>query len=168
LTAALAELGLPVPAPVAARYERQAFAYRADLLTVRIAGAVPLSNHLAEWPLHVWLAVGRTLARFHRHGAWHADLNAHNVLVDESALAADHAREGDGLVHVIDWDRGRLLPQSQRSASSFRGNQARLERSLQKLALPAGWGSRQLSAAWAQVEAGYLEGGGDPRSRLSL
>ena len=66
-----------------------------------------------------WEEAGRLIARFHRAGLDHADLNAHNLLFD-------HA--GDGW--VIDLDRGALrIP-----ATGWRErNLARLKRSLLKL-----------------------------------
>src|SRR6185437_2153524 len=65
---------------------------------------------------------GALVARFHRAGIWHADLNAHNVLVTSSAL------------HLIDFDRGRLrVP-----AEGWRlANLKRLHRSLLKLGAAA-------------------------------
>lgn len=152
MTAALHEAGLPVPAPVAARYVRAGFHYRADLLTVRIAGVRTLSAALADWPMAVWTTVGQCVRRLHAAGAWHADLNAHNILV---ALPAADATPGTPpRVHVIDWDRGRLqaLPLAPRAA---RGNLLRLQRSLQKLALEAGWRTADANAAWQALEDGY-------------
>lgn len=154
LTAALHAAGLPVPQPVAARYERDGWTYRADLLTVRIPDAVPLSRHLAEWPSAVWPAVGACLQRFHAAGAWHADLNAHNILVTGGLPAAAATPQ----VWVIDWDRGRLLNPVQRSRKAFRGNLLRLQRSLQKLALEAGWRANDATAAWSALEAAYAGG----------
>ena len=152
MTAALHEAGLPVPAPVAARYVRAGFHYRADLLTVRIAGVRTLSAALAEWPVEVWTAVGQSVRRLHVAGAWHADLNAHNILV--ALPATDAAQAPQPVVHVIDWDRGRLQVQPL-GRSAARGNLLRLQRSLQKLALEAGWRTADAAAAWRALEAGY-------------
>src|SRR6202041_2660481 len=91
--------GLPVPKPVAARYQREGPCYRCDLITERIVDAEPLSSVLARGALaeSAWRAVGAAVARLHHAGVDHADLNAHNVLLD-----------ADGAVSVIDFDRGRL------------------------------------------------------------
>ena len=62
--------------------------------------------------------VGALVARFHRAGVWHADLNAHNVLVTSGAL------------YLIDFDRGRLRKPAPRWC---RANLRRLRRSLLKL-----------------------------------
>lgn len=91
--------GLPVPKPVAARYGRAGLCYRCDLITERIAHAEPFSAALANGALEepAWRAVGTAVARLHRAGVDHADLNAHNILLDAK-----------GAVSVIDFDRGRL------------------------------------------------------------
>ena len=121
LLAKLADSGLPVSLPVAARYVRNGLSYRADLLTRRIDAADTLAMRLAQDRLDAMLAqrVGRTIAAFHGFGAWHADLNAHNILVD--------ARGG---ISLIDFDRGRL--RKPRLAWQ-QANLARLHRSLVKL-----------------------------------
>lgn len=150
MTAALHAAGLPVPAPVAARYQRTGLHYRADLLTVRIPGVRTLSAALADWPLPVWTALGACLRRLHAAGAWHADLNAHNILVG----LPDGARPE---IHVIDWDRGRLQA-APLAAETARGNLLRLQRSLHKLALDAGWRSADAAAAWAALQTAYASG----------
>lgn len=121
LLAELANAGLPVPTPVAARYERKGLYYRADLLTRRIAPANTLAEALATGALDPAMAerVGRTIARFHAASVWHADLNAHNILVDEG-----------GGVWLIDFDRGR---RRKRNPAWQADNIARLRRSLDKL-----------------------------------
>ena len=95
----LAQRGLPVPKPVAARYQRSGLWYRCDLITQRIMDAHPLSAVLAQGARlqATWRAVGAAVARLHRAGVDHADLNAHNILLDAG-----------GIVSVIDFDRGRL------------------------------------------------------------
>ena len=116
----IARLGLPGPVAVAARYVRHGLFYSADLITRRIADAQTLAECLAAGQLDGELAekVGALVARFHRAGIWHADLNAHNVLVTP-----------DGL-YLIDFDRGRL----RKPATAWRqANLQRLRRSLLKL-----------------------------------
>jgi len=121
LLAHVAELGLPAPRPVAARYVRDGLRYRADLLTRRIESSRTLADRLAAGALDSGLAqqVGRTIARFHAANIWHADLNAHNVLVDAA-----------GSVWLIDFDRGRV--RKPRLAWQ-QANLARLRRSFDKL-----------------------------------
>lgn len=104
LLAALYNRGLPVPRPVAARAVRRAgMTYTADLITQAIPGTRPLADHLADVPMIEadWRNLGAVIARLHRTGVWHADLNARNVLVAEPSgfylLDFDRARyRGDG------------------------------------------------------------------------
>lgn len=93
----MTELGLPVPAPIACRIEKKGLLYRADLLTGRIVNAKDLVALLAEKPLRqeVWLNIGRTIQAFHQQGIYHHDLNAHNILLDDTDK-----------VWLIDFDRG--------------------------------------------------------------
>jgi 3-deoxy-D-manno-octulosonic acid kinase len=66
-----------------------------------------------------WRKVGATIAEFHRHGVHHADLNAHNILLEDAASR----------VYVLDFDRGRL-----RSRGEWEGEVLqRLKRSLEKI-----------------------------------
>ena len=90
-------------------------------MTRLVPDAQTLASRIAARQLDETLAraVGATIARFHRFGAWHADLNAHNILVDVR-----------GAVWLIDFDRGRRRkPQ----LAWQRANLARLRRSLDKL-----------------------------------
>jgi 3-deoxy-D-manno-octulosonic acid kinase len=136
LLAALTARGLPVPKPVAARYQRGGLLYRCDLITERIVGAVPLSELVGGAVREeTWRSIGSTLARFHAVGADHADLNAHNILIGET-----------GIVSVIDFDRGRIRVPGE----WVRGNLARLHRSLMKV-----WGNGFSDAMWGQLLAGY-------------
>jgi 3-deoxy-D-manno-octulosonic acid kinase len=120
LLAKLRKLGLPVPQPAAARYQRSGLIYRADLLTVRIPGIRSLAERITERPGDegFWQAVGRGIHRFHSAGVCHADLNAYNVQLDE----ADE-------FYLLDFDRGRLLEPGVWQQK----NLARLHRSLQKI-----------------------------------
>lgn len=121
LLADLANAGLPVPAPVAARYSRQGMYYRADLLTRRIQPSHTLSGALGSGLLDRALAerIGRTIASFHAASIWHADLNAHNILVDSNDT-----------VWLIDFDRGR---RRKPKLAWQQANLARLRRSFEKL-----------------------------------
>jgi 3-deoxy-D-manno-octulosonic acid kinase len=118
--AEVASLGLPAPAVVAARYCRRGLLYSADLITRRIADASTLAECLAAGRLDGELAEesGALVARFHRAGVWHADLNAHNVLVAPDDL------------YLIDFDRGRLRTPAR---AWQQANLLRLRRSLVKL-----------------------------------
>lgn len=140
LLATLHAWGLPVPAPVAARYQRNGLLYRADLITVAIPHEATLAKLLFERRVSndAWSGIGATLARFHARGVQHADLNAHNILLDS-------ARE----VHVLDFDRGCIRARGGWEAAVL----ARLRRSIAKIAGAAfpedGW--RLLLSAYSQV-----------------
>jgi 3-deoxy-D-manno-octulosonic acid kinase len=131
LLARLADAGLPVAQPVAARYLRRGLAYRADLLTRRIDGARTLARALADHGVDDLLAarIGETIACFHVAGAWHADLNASNIMLDAASK-----------VWLIDFDRGRLRPPR---AAWQQANLARLRRSIAKLGLDRAAGFEQ-------------------------
>ncbi|HEX5305278.1 MAG TPA: 3-deoxy-D-manno-octulosonic acid kinase [Dyella sp.] len=138
----LCRLGLPAPEPVAVRYRRRAFWYSADLITRRIPRSDTLATRMTATGISRELAeeVGALVARFHREGVWHADLNAHNVLVAP-----------DGL-YLIDFDRGRLRP----PADGWRqANLQRLRRSLIKLGAAEGRPEAFDRDVWAAVLRGY-------------
>lgn len=119
LTLRLHAAGLPVPLPVAARYEQQGIAYRADIITEYVTGSQTLAQRLDADAvgLSAWAAIGRCIRRFQEHGLCHADLNAHNILL-----------RGDE-VFLIDFDRC-----SWRKPGLWRdANLARLRRSLDAL-----------------------------------
>ena len=139
----LAQRGLSVPKPVAAFYRRAGLTYRCDLITQRIAHAEALGAALASTALGeaVWRAIGAAIARMHCHGVDHADLNAHNILL-----------EANSAVSVIDFDRGRL-----RAPGAWTTNNlSRLQRSLMKIAagLPP---DRYTPDSWKYLMAGYQE-----------
>lgn len=120
--AALHAAGLPVPAPIAARYRRSGPWYRAAILVGEIADAETLARRLLRDPDGIdWTGLGRTIARFHRAGVEHVDLNAHNVL-----FAA-------GVVHLVDFDRARVRGPAAAGDAWPARVLARLDRSLRKL-----------------------------------
>lgn len=110
---------LPVPRPIAASYLREGITYRASILLERLLDVRSLAELAAQSGSDApWESVGRLVARFHRAGLDHADLNAHNLLFD-----------GSGQGWMIDFDRSTLrIP-----ATGWRErNLARLKRSLLK------------------------------------
>lgn len=119
----LHQAGLPVPRPVAARYRRHGLSYSADLLMERIPRVRSLASLVRSWtlPRALWEDVGRCIERFHRAGCCHADLNAHNVLIDDLRQ-----------VWLVDFDRGRL----RRPGMWCDDNLVRLLRSLRKITDP--------------------------------
>lgn len=127
LLAELHAAGLPVPRPLLARYRRDGLWYRADLVTLRIQPAATLAELLRLSPSIIdWAGLGVTIARFHRVGVWHADLNAHNVLWSGGETAPGWS--------LIDFDRGR---RRRPHADWQQRNLRRLRRSLIKLGAAA-------------------------------
>jgi 3-deoxy-D-manno-octulosonic-acid transferase len=120
LLTAMRQQGLPVPRPVAARMLHVAgFWYRADIIVETIPGAEDLFRILCQRSLSAlyWQSVGKAIRRLHDKDVWHADLNCHNILLDENAD-----------VWIVDFDRCEF-----RSEGPWRdANLARLHRSLTK------------------------------------
>ncbi len=120
VTGALLRQGLPVPRPLAASYERRGATYRAAILLERLQGVRTFAHCVQSATGQApWSAAGALVARFHRAGLDHADLNAHNLLFDEA-----------GRGWMIDFDRARLRG----PGDTWRHNNlSRLLRSLHKL-----------------------------------
>jgi len=146
LLAKLYGLGLAVPRPLAAGVWRHAGVfYTAAILTERILDVRTLAQFVHQTtPEKIQPEpIAAAIAAMHDAGVWHADLNAHNVLID-----------AQGKVWLIDFDRGRdhqtPLAQPLRAA-----NLQRLRRSLEKVAGAAGlalW--RDLDRAYANLPSG--------------
>jgi 3-deoxy-D-manno-octulosonic acid kinase len=128
LLAKLYGMGLPVPAPIAARYVRSGLTYRADLITAEIPASQTLADAItgAVLPPDHWRAIGQTIAAFQRHGVHHADLNAHNILLSNPATDVTSSAPA---VHLIDFDRGRIRARGVWEQRVL----ARLQRSLEKI-----------------------------------
>ncbi len=93
----LIDLGIDVPAPVAARVRLAgAMRYTCDLLTMYAEGAEDLakigkSRNLTIAELEdIGIAIGKLI----KHGVYHSDLNVRNIMVDSS-----------GKIWVIDFDK---------------------------------------------------------------
>jgi len=119
---------LPAPKPVACNVSRHGLfglCYRANLLSSRIEDAQDLVAILSKENINdeLWLKIGATIKRFHNHGIYHHDLNAHNILINE-------AQE----VYLIDFDRGELRNTNKKSSESDwkESNMSRLKRSFYK------------------------------------
>ncbi len=95
----LEDSNLPAAKPFACRIERRGLVYSASLVTYRLAGAT-LATLLIDGKINNtdWENIGKCIARFHKAGVCHADLNAHNIILDAS-----------GNVSLIDFDRARCL-----------------------------------------------------------
>ena len=111
---------LPVPRPIAAMVARHGYYYTAALITRKIE-AVTLAEALAQGPLpeRTWFGIGENIRHFHGMGIDHADLNAHNILLDSRHDS-----------YLLDFDKSR-----RRRPKDFwrKRNLRRLKRSLLKL-----------------------------------
>ena len=139
----LASNNMRVPRPAAARYTQWGTFYRADIITVRVPGIMPLSQYIADNDPDesFWQECGEAIYEFHAAGVYHADLNAYNVQIDQ-----------DGLLWLLDFDKGSLRqpgPWQQQTLS-------RLHRSLHKI---TGLDPRLhfRSRNWEQLLEGYFD-----------
>ena len=142
ITYRLHRAGLPVPAPIAARYVRSGRMYHGDIITERLTTVGSLAECLGLGALSIvtCISIGRCIRRFHDFGVCHADLNAHNVMLSEDT------------VYLVDFDRCQL-----RRAGLWRdANLVRLRRSLEKITygLPA---DRFSEADWHGLLDGYRQ-----------
>lgn len=135
------QAGLPVPAPVAARYQRRGFGYSADILLERIPQSQDLFHLLQQQALTKtqWQQLGAVVAQLHQAGVYHSDLNCHNILLD-----------AEGQFWLIDFDKC-----ARRSGTDWWPQPvARLQRSLQKeLGLRAAF--YFTAADWQAFVTGY-------------
>jgi 3-deoxy-D-manno-octulosonic acid kinase len=69
------------------------------LITETLPAARTLADTITGAQLvdEYWRKIGAAIAKFHRAGVHHVDLNAHNILLGEG-----------GKVFVLDFDRGRI------------------------------------------------------------
>lgn len=123
LLAELHAAGLPVPRPLAASCERSGPIYRAGLLTARINATRTLADVAEALAPEQWQALLETLDAFFAAGVVHPDLNARNLLLDQSERW-----------FLIDFDRARRVQGRAPAAPMIR----RLLRSFDRLGIQAG------------------------------
>ncbi|MFT6732991.1 MAG: 3-deoxy-D-manno-octulosonic acid kinase [Polaribacter sp.] len=118
------EMDLPVPKAIGGRVKRSKLFYQADLIMEKL-DAKDLVAHLNNAPLteKIWRSIGHTIAKFHNCGIFHADLNAHNIMLNLN----DEGNETK--VWIIDFDQCELRLNS---SSWKNNNMERLKRSFQK------------------------------------
>jgi 3-deoxy-D-manno-octulosonic acid kinase len=131
---------------MAARCERiNALVYRGDLISEKIPASQTLAEIASIKALShkTWSKVGYVIAQFHDNNVYHADLNAHNILLVP-----------DGSVYLIDFDKSGINPRFRFNWA--RSNLNRLKRSLHKLRknLPVFHFSDQ---NWRAVNEGYIK-----------
>ena len=132
-----------VPQPVAARYCRHGLKYTADIITVRLEGVVPLSQHIEKdgQDATFWRGLGAAIREFHAAGVYHADMNAYNLQIDR-----------EGKLWMLDFDKGALRAPGPWQQQTLR----RLHRSLQKIKRL----DPQIQVAqgsWEQLLKGYFD-----------
>lgn len=144
---------LPVSPPFACQVIRSGLRYRASLVTRRLPGQTLaeylVSEHKAELQPLIWQTLGELIGRLHALGVCHADLNAHNLMIDADA-------DADARVFVIDFDRAshRRLPPAPAESGWCRENIERLQRSLRKLTIDSDFpeqGFALLETGWKQA-----------------
>lgn len=83
----LQQAGLSVPKPIGAKVEKTSFSgYRADILTQKIENAHDLTAILQKrtLPEQIWIQIGAMIAKLHQLQICHTDLNAHNILLQQT------------------------------------------------------------------------------------
>ncbi|CAK2058160.1 3-deoxy-D-manno-octulosonic acid kinase [Vibrio crassostreae] len=136
---ALANAGVNVPKPIAARAIKSGLLYRADLMSERISNAKDLVDVLVNGPIDadIYRRIGQEVRKMHDAGVNHTDLNIHNILLDDSQN-----------VWIIDFDKC-----GQQAGEDWKeGNLNRLKRSFLKEV-----NKRQIQ--WQESDWGYLNDG---------
>lgn len=118
------QAGLPVPRMIGFRIERSGLFYRAVSLNEYIVNRGSLASCLYQSALEpaLWKKLGSLIRRMHENGINHVDLNAHNILLNESDKC-----------YIVDFDRARI--EKSTSLGWRQCNLDRLLRSLNKIRL---------------------------------
>jgi 3-deoxy-D-manno-octulosonic-acid transferase len=141
----MVQLGLPVPKPVAALYTARGLGYSADILLELIPGSIDICHLLQQRALcpDEWQQLGQMLRRFHLAGAYHSDMNCHNMLLCP-----------EGKFWLLDFDKCAF----RQGQDWQQGTMDRLLRSLRKearLASEKGYSFYWQESDWALLLAGY-------------
>lgn len=138
VTSQLAERGLPVPQVVGGRVQRSGLIYRCDLITQALPVSASMAECLDELTQEQWTNIGKVIAALHAEGVWHADLNAHNILLDN-----------DGGAWVIDFDRAQFRAPEQK------WQQANLDRLWRSVCKISGGEDNAPQEQWQHLLAAY-------------
>ena len=131
-----ANAGLHVPRPLAAiACKTTGLFYRAAILTPWVEHEGSLASVERE---QAWFNAGQSIAHMHAALIWHADLNVHNILIDQQDRA-----------WLIDFDRARSHVSDPKV---LRGNLTRLLRSVNKVCPDLG------QRVWPVLCDGYASG----------
>ncbi|MCT6698344.1 lipid IV(A) 3-deoxy-D-manno-octulosonic acid transferase [Rheinheimera sp. 4Y26] len=141
----MVQLGLPVPKPVAALYTARGLGYSADILLELIPGSIDICHLLQQRALTAeeWQQLGAMLKQFHLAGAYHSDMNCHNMLLDPQ-----------GKFWLLDFDKCAF----RQGQDWQQGTMDRLLRSLRKEARLAGEKAQAFywqETDWALLLQGY-------------
>lgn len=137
------DLQLPCPQPYACQAEQSGLTSSGSLITQLIPNALTLAENLCQRELIAaqWFDIGRVIRRFHDANIFHADLNAHNILIDDNAQ-----------IYLIDFDKG---AQRSHSRTWKFANLKRLQRSIMKCWMQAD--TFYFSpASWDDLRDGYV------------
>ncbi|MDR9424096.1 MAG: 3-deoxy-D-manno-octulosonic acid kinase [Marinobacter sp.] len=135
-------LGLPVPRPVAAWYQRIGLFYKAAIIIAKIPDSVTFGSQWRAVTEAVWKEIGAVIRRFHDSGVFHADLNCFNILLQGTE------------VYLIDFDKGWIDRDSSKGQAWKKANLERLHRSLSRQASSPGDESC-LHRGWNALKQGY-------------
>ncbi len=138
----LQEMGLPSPKPIAAQVNVNGLFYRNDLIMEHIKHQQTFAQFLSEGKdSGVWKNIGSMIKKYHQQGVYHADLNAHNILLAEQDT------------YLIDFDKGKIKPPK---SSWQQANLNRLKRSIEKETEQSC--EHELKAAWHDLLDAYHAG----------
>lgn len=136
----LNNMDLPAPRAIAAYVHKKGLLYTADLIMEYIPNQKTFAKMISKNISHIdnWVAIGQTIARFHKRMVYHSDLNAHNILLDAEN------------VFLIDFDKAQIKKQP---GSWQNANLERLKRSIQKLS-PTKW-DNNIKSHWQALLDAY-------------
>lgn len=144
----LHQAGLPVPKPIGAQVVTTGFGlYQADILTEKIENALDLTAFLQQHTLteQGWGEIGKLIRRLHDLQICHTDLNAHNILLQQTETKQQY--------WLLDFDKC-----GQKSGDFWKQeNLQRLHRSFTKET--ERMKIRFNAENWQNLQTGYQEGG---------